>query len=188
VNERGFTLLELLVAAAIGTIVLFGLGGLYQLATRYNRLDDQLAYLQRQGTLVLDKMGRRIREASEIKCSPLATCDPVAADPASTCGVDPSLQVTAAGTTVCFRLNTTGGNDLIQASGAGQSSMLTGNPVTLTVSECPGVPMFSVSNPTNPPGCSTCAPPNQADVCFQLSTTSVPPDSVIFRASFTKRN
>ena len=60
---------------------------------------------------------------------------------------------------------------------------------TLTVSECPGIPMFSVVNPANAVGCFPCAPPNQADICFQLSTTSsTAPDSMIFRASFTKRN
>jgi prepilin-type N-terminal cleavage/methylation domain-containing protein len=76
-SQRGFTLLELLVAAALGAVVLMAAGTLYVTATKYERTDESLTYMQRQGTLILEKMGRRIRNATGtegIKCSPLATC------------------------------------------------------------------------------------------------------------------
>jgi prepilin-type N-terminal cleavage/methylation domain-containing protein len=189
VNERGFTLLELLVTLAMGAVILLALGKLYVSTVSWGRIDDRLAHMQRQGTLILDKMGRQIRGAQSIACSPLATCDSVATDPASACGVDPSLEVISpGGTNVCFRLNTAGGNDLVQASGGTQSSMRKESPAALTVSACAGLPMFSVINPTNPVGCGPCAPPNRVDICFQLNTTVAPTDSMIFKGSFTKRN
>jgi prepilin-type N-terminal cleavage/methylation domain-containing protein len=203
VSVRGFVLVELLVAVAIGSVVLFAIGSLYVLTVSYGRQDDRLTYMQRQGSIILEEMARHIRAADSsaanpMRCSP-AGCDPIANQGLATCGVDPSLQVTNLDTlvnnepadTYCFRLNTTGGNQLIRAgSGGGQSNMLTegGGMAALTVSACPGESMFALVNPTYP-GCAPgCANPNQVDICFRLSTTTPPTDSMTFRASFTQRN
>lgn len=202
-NARGFTLLEVLVAVAIGSVILLALGKLYVSAIYWHRLDEPVSYMQRQGAIIVDELARHIRAASSnasnpMKCSP-AGCDPIANQGPATCGVDPSLQITnpdplpngeSAGD-YCFRLDTTGGNQFIRArSGGGQSNMLRegGSLAALTVSPCPGVPMFSLANPDYP-GCSPgCADPNRVDICFQLSTASTPSESMMFRASFTRRN
>lgn len=200
-NARGFTLLEVLVAVAIGSIIVVALGKLFVLAVYWGGLNEPTTYMQRQGTIILEELARHIRAADSsipLKCSP-AACDPIANQGLAACGVDPSLQIAnpdilvnnEPADTYCFRPDTTGGNQLIRArSGGGQSNMLRegGSMVALTVTECPGVPMFSLVNPDYP-GCAPgCADPNRVDICFQLSTASTPPDSMMFRASFTRRN
>ena len=184
-NARGFTLLELLVAVAIASIVVLALGQLYVSAAYWGRLDYSLTYMQRQGTRVLDEVGQRIREGADLRCSP-AACDQVGGDTLAACGVDPSLQVTVPGTGVyCFRLNAEGGNQLIEVHpGGGTLNMLLDSLAPLTVSGCPNDAMFSVVHPGGDPGVD----PNQVDICFQLNTTSTPPESIMFRASFAKRN
>jgi prepilin-type N-terminal cleavage/methylation domain-containing protein len=192
-NARGFSLLELLVAVAIGSIAVLGLGKLFVSTVSWGRQDDRLTYMARQGTVILDEMGRRVRGSNDMKCSP-AACDPVGSDTLATCGVDPSLQVTNPDGVYCFRLDATGGQQLIEAGpGGGQNNMLReGSLASLTVSACPGTSMFSVINPGNLPGCSPtttpCAPPNRVDICFQLSTTATPSDSMMFRTSLSRRN
>src|SRR5262249_48175923 len=63
-NERGVTLLESLLALAMGSIVLLGVGSLYSAMLRSGQQDNVQISLQRQGTFVTEEMARQIRTAT----------------------------------------------------------------------------------------------------------------------------
>jgi prepilin-type N-terminal cleavage/methylation domain-containing protein len=121
-NERGVTMIELLVATAIGGVMLLGVTGFYLSALRFNAEGSSQTYLQRQGALVLDELARQIRPASALA---IATCN----------GNANSLQVTntAAGggsQTLCFRKS---GSQLLEDLPGGTRDLLSGSPSPLTV-------------------------------------------------------
>ncbi len=62
-NERGITLLELLVTLVVGSVVLLGAGSFYVATSRASRQDSAQTFLQRQGVLILEEMARQIRSA-----------------------------------------------------------------------------------------------------------------------------
>jgi prepilin-type N-terminal cleavage/methylation domain-containing protein len=65
-NERGVTLLESLIALAVGSVVLLGVGSLYVATSRSSAQDSAQTFLQRRGVLILDEMARQIRPATAV--------------------------------------------------------------------------------------------------------------------------
>lgn len=95
-NQRGFTLVELLVTVLVTGIVLLAAGSLYVATTRAFDESSSQGALQRQGTIALDEIGRQVHIATAIAA---ATCN----------GHANSLQVTnAAGSTHCYYVGSNG--------------------------------------------------------------------------------
>src|SRR2546429_7800417 len=87
-NERGITLLELLVTLVVGSVVLLGAGSFYVATSRASRQDSAQTFLQRQGVLILEEMARQIRPAKSLAggCTDCTDC--------SSCSTCNALQVT----------------------------------------------------------------------------------------------
>jgi len=69
-NQRGFTLMEVLLAALIGAVVLLGIGSFYiSMVNAYKRGNDQ-ALLQRQATMIQDELARQILPAYGVASGP----------------------------------------------------------------------------------------------------------------------
>ena len=69
-NQRGFTLMEVLLAALIGAVVLLGIGSFYiSMVNAYKQGNDQ-AFLQRQATLIQDELARKILPAYQVASGP----------------------------------------------------------------------------------------------------------------------
>ena len=66
-DQRGLSLIELIVAAMLTTVVAGGLFSAYVATTRSFGESSAQAALQRQGTLVLEEIGRQVRGAIEPK-------------------------------------------------------------------------------------------------------------------------
>src|SRR3989442_8721787 len=60
-RERGSSLLEVLVAAAIGAGIVLGLTTFFLMTLRLGKDMDAQAALQRQGTAIAEELGRRAR-------------------------------------------------------------------------------------------------------------------------------
>jgi len=183
VNDRGFTLPEVLVAALVGSLVLVATGSLYVAALRAGREDESLAYLQRQGTLILEEIGRRVRPATTVQGPPN--------QPAVCGGIAGSVRLDVAGHVWCFRLNAANGDQLIEdVADGGAFNMLSGAPFAMTVAACPaaappatwpdGVNVFNVHN-------DPLDRPDRVEVCFVLNNTTIAPKAVTFRSTFTCR-
>jgi Tfp pilus assembly protein PilW len=86
-GERGVTLLELIVAVAIGFFVILGMTTFYLTSLRLTGAANSQVALQRQGAMIADDIGRRLRSAQGVtiedpslttgNCMPLTTNDPV---------------------------------------------------------------------------------------------------------------
>ena len=63
-NERGVTLVELLVALALGVVVLLGVGALYRTVAWSSKGDDAQANLQMQAAIVVGELTRQVEAAS----------------------------------------------------------------------------------------------------------------------------
>ena len=146
-NERGVTLLESLIALAVGSVVLLGVGSLYVATSRSSAQDSAQTFLQRRGVLILDEMARQIRPATVLTTPG-----------AGLCNVDTnSLQATNSLGAFCFyRANTcsqtikpcsttadcpqgeiclSNAMQLLEdRPGGGTENLLAGSPVPLTVS------------------------------------------------------
>jgi prepilin-type N-terminal cleavage/methylation domain-containing protein len=61
--RRGFTLVEVLVASAVGLIILTGMMGYLVQRLRRDQQEAQLARLKQDATLVLGQLGRELRQA-----------------------------------------------------------------------------------------------------------------------------
>jgi len=95
-NERGMTLLESLIAMAVGSIVLLGINNFYVATIRLSTQDSSQTFLQRQSALAIEEMARQIRPATALS---RGVCR---------AGVDVnSLQVTNALGVFCFYKNGT---------------------------------------------------------------------------------
>jgi prepilin-type N-terminal cleavage/methylation domain-containing protein len=63
-NARGFTLPELLVAIAVGAVVLLGVGSFYVSSVRFSAASQSQAYLQERAGFIVEEMSRQIRPAT----------------------------------------------------------------------------------------------------------------------------
>lgn len=112
-NERGFGLVELLVTVLLTGVVVLGLGSLYIATTRAFGESNSQAALQRQGTLVLEELGRRVRSATAVTTT---TCNTHAI----------SLNATASGGgSHCYYVGSNG--ELCQYDGTTCRNLLTGS-------------------------------------------------------------
>jgi type II secretory pathway pseudopilin PulG len=99
-DQRGLSLVELLVAAVLTTVVAGGLFSAYVATTRSFGESNAQAALQRQGTLVLEEIGRQVRGAIEPN-PPLITG--VHALSVEICnGYPDSLRVRTAAGNICY--------------------------------------------------------------------------------------
>ena len=73
-EARGITLTELLIGTAVFMLVVLGIGSLYLSARRGLDIGGAEAFVQRQGTLVQDRLTRELRTANSIQ---VATCGEV---------------------------------------------------------------------------------------------------------------
>ena len=75
-DQRGFTVIELLLAVAIGAVVLMGVFSMYRATANALRESSSQAALQRQGALALQAITRQALRASSIAfntCAPAGT-------------------------------------------------------------------------------------------------------------------
>lgn len=108
-NERGFTLLEMLVALAAGSAMVAALVVLVVTTSRFGIQADDQAAIQRQAASIMDEIAQQVQPAG---CTPTnPTCTPLQID---TCqGVANSLRVTNPDVdglpqSFCFRRNVAG--------------------------------------------------------------------------------
>ena len=130
-NERGTTLIELLIAMVAGSVVLLGIGSFYVATLRASHQDSAQTFLQRQGVLIIDEMARQIR--------------PATAFTRGGCNADAnSLRATQLinGNPVnfCFYKN---GTQLNEDRPGGTANLLAGSPVPLTVSSFVSSPIIN---------------------------------------------
>jgi Tfp pilus assembly protein PilV len=65
-NERGTTLVELLLAMVVGSVVLLGVSSLYVATSRFSGQASSQTFLQRQGVFIFEEMARQIRPATDV--------------------------------------------------------------------------------------------------------------------------
>lgn len=85
VNNRGIGLLELLIATLVGVVMLLGIGSFYLSSVNFYEQSSSQTFLQRQGTMIMDEMAKRIRFGNGLVA---------VANPPSDCPATPSLKVT----------------------------------------------------------------------------------------------
>lgn len=69
-NQRGVTLLEVLIVGSVGAIVLLGIGSFYvSMVNSYERGGAQ-AFTQRQGTMIQEELARKILPAQSVLKGP----------------------------------------------------------------------------------------------------------------------
>jgi Tfp pilus assembly protein PilV len=95
-GERGLSLVELLVAAMVATVVLGGLLSFYLATARSIGASAAQAGLQRQGTLALDEIARQVRGAVRE-----AGSDPIAY-PVTCNGRLDSVRINTASGPICY--------------------------------------------------------------------------------------
>jgi prepilin-type N-terminal cleavage/methylation domain-containing protein len=122
-NERGVTLLESVIALAIGSVVLLGISSLYLATLRFSKQDSSQTFLQRQGALIIEEIVRQIRPATALTPGVCNNSDPI------------SLRVTNSLGTFCFYQS---GTQLLEdrpgVPSGGTENLLTSSPVPLTLS------------------------------------------------------
>ena len=88
-NQRGFTLVELLVSVLIGSVILLALGSFYAATARFVNQSNAQTALQRHAQVVMTEMARQIQPATAIT--------------RGNCAADPhSIGVTNSSGTYCF--------------------------------------------------------------------------------------
>lgn len=111
-NQRGFTLVELLVASAAAGILALGLASVYLLTTVSMVDADAQAALQSQGTLVLNEIAQRVQSATNL--SSATACGGQAATSVQLTGPDPANP--GGTTTYCYYAGSNG--ELYQCKGS----------------------------------------------------------------------
>lgn len=81
-HQRGFGLVELMVAITLGFIVVAAVGYLYLGSRQAFRSSDNMARMQENARYALDTMSRDIRMAGYVGCANLSTVTPVSVAPA----------------------------------------------------------------------------------------------------------
>jgi len=100
-DERGTTLIELLVTSFLSGLILLGLGSLYFVTTKTYGASVSQTSLQRQGTLALQEIGQRIRSGVGPAAVTTVTCN----------GQANSVSVNTADGTFCFYAGVSGTGD-----------------------------------------------------------------------------
>lgn len=148
-GQRGLSLVELLVAAVLTTVVAGGLFSAYIATTRSFGESSAQAALQRQGTLVLEEIGRQVRGAIDPNPN-LEICDgnldcierELAGGPRQaldTCNGNPdSLWVRTAAGPICYYARDDGA--LCEARGSTCRNLLAGGLKTIALLRQPPVP------------------------------------------------
>ena len=160
-DQRGLSLIELLVGATLATLVAGGLLSAYLATSRSFGESSAQAALQRQGTLVLDEIARLARSAVGSNAIALVTCD----------GRPNSVQFATDQGPVCFYARADGA--LCEYRGATCRNLLAGGlePIALLTQTAPpdprcranvaaGAPCFSMTRNE--------AYPSQVDVAFAI--------------------
>jgi len=169
-DQRGLSLVELLVAAMLTTVVAGGLFSAYVATTRSFGESSAQAALQRQGTLVLEEIGRQVRGAIEPKPEDRPPLPPALS--VDTCNGNPdSLRVRTAAGTICYYARADGA--LCEYRGITCRNLLAGGLKTIELWRQPAVP-----DPRCPPG-----PPGvpAGGLCFRMAPVSNTPGAPMTR-------
>ncbi len=166
VGEQGYTLIETFIAAAIGMLVLLGLGSLYVSALRFYEEGSAQTEGQRQAMLVLQEMAKQILPAEALL---LDTCS----------GVPDSLRVTNADGAYCFYQDAQ--NQLLEDRPPGGTlNLLKGAMAPLMLT--PGSLTFCF----DPPNCSATSG-SQVIITFTVSA-GIGVEPMTYSVSLMKRN
>jgi len=122
VNNRGIGLVELLISILVGAVLILGIGSFYLSSIRFYDQSSSQTYLQRQATLVIDEMARRIRFANGL-----------VGDPPGDCPATPSLKVTQPDLTGFYCFYQSGDGLLERLPDGSDFDLLKGPPVSLTL-------------------------------------------------------
>lgn len=161
-DQRGLSLIELLVGATLATLIAGALLSAYLATSRSFGESSAQAALQRQGSLVLDEIARLARSASGPNAIALVTCD----------GRPNSVQfATPEQGPVCFYARADGA--LCEYRGSACRNLLAGSlePVTLLTQTAPPDPRCRANVPAGAPCFSMTrseAYPSQVDVAFAI--------------------
>jgi len=137
IGQRGLSLVEVIVAAMLTTVVAGGLLSAYVATTRSFGESSAQAALQRQGTLVLEEIGRQVRGAIEPK--PGEKPPPRPALSVDTCNGNPdSLWVRTGAGDICFYASADGA--LCEYRGTTCRNLLAGGLKTIELWRQPAVP------------------------------------------------
>ena len=159
-DDHGYTLVELLVAGAIGVLVLLGIGSYYVSTLRFYDQSGSQSFLQRQASLAIEEMARQIRPATALT---RGVCN----------GVDPNaLGVTNSLGVFCFYRNDSQLSE--DRPGGGTANLLSGSPVPLTVTSFTSLLTAASSGAT------------RATITFQLSDNVQ--NSMTFQTDLSRRN
>jgi len=145
-DQRGLSLVELLVAAVLTTVVAGGLFSAYVATTRSFGESSAQAALQRQGTLVLEEIGRQVRGAIEPNPLSVEICN----------GIPDSVRVRTVAGDMCYYARADGA--LCEYRGITCRNLLAGGLKTIALLQQPALP-----DPRCPPGVPAGAP------CFRMS-------------------
>jgi hypothetical protein len=179
-DQQGLSLVELLVAAMLTTVVAGGLFSAYVATTRSFGESSAQAALQRQGTLVLEEIGRQVRGAIEPKPLSLEICngDPDCVErelvkqgrPAlsvETCNsYRESVRVRTAAGDICYYARADGA--LCEYRGTACRNLLAGGLKTISLLRQPALP-----DPRCPPGIPAGAP------CFRMAVNTLRPPTQV---------
>jgi hypothetical protein len=162
-DQRGLSLVELLVAAVLTAVVAGGLFSAYVATARSFGESSAQAALQRQGTLVLDEIGRQVRGAIEPKPGDPPPLRPALSVDACN-GIPGSLWVRTATGDICFYARDDGA--LCEVRGINCHNLLAGGLKSITLLRQPAVP-----DPRCPPGLDLQPRPAGA-WCFRMVPVS----------------
>ena len=183
-DQRGLSLVELLVTAALTTVVAGALFSAYIATTRSFGESSAQAALQRQGTLVLEEIGRQVRGAVEPNleiCEGNADCieRELAGRPRHALSIDTcngnldSLWVRTAAGDICYYASADG--ELCEARGVTCRNLLAGGLKTIVLLQQPFGPGQCPSFvPAGAPRCFRMAPVpslgpmTQVDLAFAI--------------------
>ena len=158
-DDHGYTLVELLVAGAIGVLVLLGIGSYYVSTLRFYDQSGSQSFLQRQASLAIEEMARQIRPATALT--------------RGACNADSnSLQVTNSLGVFCFYRNDSQLSE--DRPGGGTANLLSGSPVPLTVTSFTSLLTAASSGA------------RRATITFQLSDSFQ--NSMTFQTDLSRRN
>ena len=141
-HARGFTLLELMIAVLLGSIVIAVVGGLFLANTNTFRAVDDSSRMQENGRFALQTLGRIVRQAGFIPADVLQNTDPSKAPPNAAFPNNPVSEL--------------GATFLAGRDGTGQNSS---DEITLAqrgapggqIVDCTGTPTTAAPMPPNSP-------------------------------------